>query len=77
MPCNTCVLTVLGGDASMEKIKESCRTAKKRKIDESTGTPTFGSDDIRRGRSDFDSLGCLRTKPGRADSEPSICMSCR
>ncbi|CAD6563819.1 MAG: hypothetical protein TREMPRED_001391 [Tremellales sp. Tagirdzhanova-0007] len=29
-----------------------------------------------RGRNGYESLGALRTKPGRADSIPSICMSC-
>ncbi|OBZ85466.1 tRNA-specific adenosine deaminase 1, partial [Choanephora cucurbitarum] len=31
---------------------------------------------VQRGRFGFDQLGILRTKPGRLDSEPSICMSC-
>lgn len=30
-----------------------------------------------RGRNDLQKLGCLRTKPGRVDSEVSISMSCR
>ncbi|RKP08986.1 hypothetical protein THASP1DRAFT_29215 [Thamnocephalis sphaerospora] len=30
----------------------------------------------RRGRHDFGQVGVLRTKPGRLDSEPTICMSC-
>ncbi|KAI9313166.1 adenosine deaminase/editase [Dichotomocladium elegans] len=29
-----------------------------------------------RGRYGFDKVGVLRTKPGRVDSEPSLCMSC-
>ena len=29
-----------------------------------------------RGRNGYESLGAIRTKPGRADSIPSICMSC-
>ncbi|GJJ72346.1 tRNA-specific adenosine deaminase 1 [Entomortierella parvispora] len=32
--------------------------------------------DFRRGRIDYDSVGVLRTKPGRVDSEPTLCMSC-
>ncbi|KAI8334074.1 adenosine deaminase/editase [Choanephora cucurbitarum] len=31
---------------------------------------------VQRGRFGFDQLGILRTKPGRLDSEPSLCMSC-
>jgi tRNA-specific adenosine deaminase 1 len=29
-----------------------------------------------RGRDDYSRLGVLRTKPGRADSPPTLCMSC-
>ncbi|KAH7047686.1 adenosine deaminase/editase [Linnemannia elongata] len=31
---------------------------------------------FRRGRVDYDSVGVLRTKPGRGDSEPTLSMSC-
>ncbi|KAF9355154.1 tRNA-specific adenosine deaminase 1 [Mortierella sp. AD094] len=31
---------------------------------------------LRRGRIDYDSVGVLRTKPGRVDSEPTMSMSC-
>ncbi|KAI8138465.1 adenosine deaminase/editase [Fennellomyces sp. T-0311] len=31
---------------------------------------------FQRGRYGFDDLGVLRTKPGRLDSEPTLCMSC-
>lgn len=31
---------------------------------------------FRRGRIDYDSVGVLRTKPGRVDSEPTLSMSC-
>ncbi|KAF9966535.1 tRNA-specific adenosine deaminase 1 [Mortierella alpina] len=31
---------------------------------------------FRRGRIDYDSVGALRTKPGRVDSEPTMSMSC-
>ncbi|CAG8504322.1 7537_t:CDS:10 [Paraglomus occultum] len=34
------------------------------------------SDGFRRGRIDYESVGVLRTKPGRADSEPTLSMSC-
>jgi tRNA-specific adenosine deaminase 1 len=29
-----------------------------------------------RGRNGYENFGAIRTKPGRADSVPSICMSC-
>lgn len=35
-------------------------------------SPTAAS----RGRDDYSRLGVLRTKPGRADSPPTLCMSC-
>ncbi|KAF9213707.1 hypothetical protein BGZ59_004970 [Podila verticillata] len=31
---------------------------------------------FRRGRINYDAVGVLRTKPGRVDSEPTMCMSC-
>ncbi|CAO3624794.1 unnamed protein product [Mucor fragilis] len=34
------------------------------------------SKQFQRGRFDFNQLGILRTKPGRLDSEPTLCMSC-
>ncbi|GAN09841.1 adenosine deaminase editase [Mucor ambiguus] len=34
------------------------------------------SKQFQRGRFDFNQLGVLRTKPGRLDSEPTLCMSC-
>ncbi|GBC06088.1 hypothetical protein RclHR1_06610011 [Rhizophagus clarus] len=35
-----------------------------------------GKEGFRRGRIDYNSLGVLRTKPGRIDSEPTLSMSC-
>ncbi|PKY51099.1 adenosine deaminase/editase [Rhizophagus irregularis] len=35
-----------------------------------------GKEGFRRGRLDYNSLGVLRTKPGRVDSEPTLSMSC-
>ncbi|KAI7856344.1 adenosine deaminase/editase [Circinella umbellata] len=34
------------------------------------------NESFKRGRYGFDNLGILRTKPGRLDSEPTLCMSC-
>ncbi|ORY98727.1 adenosine deaminase/editase [Syncephalastrum racemosum] len=35
-----------------------------------------GARAFQRGRTGYNQLGILRTKPGRLDSEPSLCMSC-
>ncbi|CDH52104.1 adenosine deaminase editase [Lichtheimia corymbifera JMRC:FSU:9682] len=45
--------------------------SKRRKVSFSKEQQAF-----HRGRYGFDQLGILRTKPGRLDSEPSLCMSC-
>jgi len=34
------------------------------------------ADTVSRGRVDYHRFGALRTKPGRADSPPTACMSC-
>ncbi|KAI9246672.1 adenosine deaminase/editase [Phascolomyces articulosus] len=48
---------------------------KKRKT--STSEQQLQEEEIfQRGRYGFDYLGILRTKPGRLDSEPTLCMSC-
>lgn len=72
------------GDASMSYLIDS-QTAetnetfeilkKKQKLVHSY-TTNFRDGIILRGRSDFNSLGKLRTKPGRIDSEPTFNMSC-
>lgn len=38
--------------------------------------PKLGSQEASRGRDDYNRLGVLRTKPGRADSQPALSMSC-
>ena len=38
--------------------------------------PSLGPSAASRGRDDYSRLGVLRTKPGRADSPPTLCMSC-
>lgn len=38
--------------------------------------PTLDPTAASRGRDDYSRLGALRTKPGRADSPPTECMSC-
>ncbi|CAO3598428.1 unnamed protein product [Absidia cylindrospora] len=41
-----------------------------------SSTVTSPTLQFQRGRYDYEKLGILRTKPGRLDSEPSLCMSC-
>ncbi|KAG8903874.1 hypothetical protein FRB99_002643 [Tulasnella sp. 403] len=70
----------VGGDASMRTLAlaqdpvmaELKTESKSQRIlsGPSTGRPTV------RGRDDYEAYGVLRTKPGRADSQPSISMSC-
>ena len=38
--------------------------------------PSLARDDTARGRDNYALFGILRTKPGRADSPPTLCMSC-
>lgn len=38
--------------------------------------PSLNPDVASRGRDNYSRLGVLRTKPGRADSPPTLCMSC-
>lgn len=45
-------------------------------LKDSTIFPTLSPTAASRGRDDYSRLGVLRTKPGRADSPPTLCMSC-
>lgn len=38
--------------------------------------PSLDPSTASRGRDNYSRLGVLRTKPGRADSPPTLCMSC-
>jgi tRNA-specific adenosine deaminase 1 len=38
--------------------------------------PTPGEEGTVRGRRGYETYGAIRTKPGRADAPPSICLSC-
>ena len=38
--------------------------------------PSLDPSTASRGRDDYSRLGVLRTKPGRADSPPTLCISC-
>ncbi|KAG2184719.1 hypothetical protein INT43_000632 [Umbelopsis isabellina] len=51
--------------------------SKKRKSEDEAEQPGDAiASTIRRGRVGYQEFGILRTKPGRVDSEPSLCMSC-
>lgn len=39
-------------------------------------TPLAAPGQVVRGRNGYENFGAIRTKPGRTDSIPSICMSC-
>lgn len=45
-------------------------------LKDSTVHPTLNPTEASRGRDNYSRLGVLRTKPGRADSPPTLCMSC-
>lgn len=45
-------------------------------LKDSSNFPTLSPTAASRGRDDYSRLGVLRTKPGRADSPPTLCMSC-
>ncbi|KAI9593084.1 hypothetical protein BDF19DRAFT_415731 [Syncephalis fuscata] len=76
-------------DASMEALAAiqtndsqlAFETGKRRRIDDTNNnsnnelinTPTTSN--LQRGRYGYEQLGVLRTKPGRVDAEPTLCMS--
>ncbi|KAG0759566.1 hypothetical protein G6F57_009102 [Rhizopus arrhizus] len=86
-PCGDASMTALSNNQSLESFQQFQSGSNKRKRMEEeypsiienmyvnkkqkTSTQQF-----RRGRFEFDQLGILRTKPGRLDSEPTLCMSC-
>lgn len=45
-------------------------------LKDSTSWPSWSPTKISRGRDNYSLYGILRTKPGRADSPPTMCMSC-
>ena len=67
----------LGGDASMGYLAytQDARMASL-KSQSAHLFPKLGSQEASRGRDDYNRLGVLRTKPGRADSQPALSMSC-
>jgi len=66
---------MVGGDASMQflaSVQDKDMAALKNSSVPPDLCPTAAS----RGRDNYARLGVLRTKPGRADSPPTSCMSC-
>ena len=64
-----------GGDASMCFLA-SYQDEEMAKIKESSVFEALPKGVASRGRDNYSLLGVLRTKPGRADSLPTLCMSC-
>ncbi|KAG9014290.1 hypothetical protein FRB90_005468 [Tulasnella sp. 427] len=71
LPCGdaSTLLLSLAQDPAMAELKESSRAT-------SLSSATDVKALVGRGRDDYSALGMLRTKPGRADSPPTISMSC-
>jgi tRNA-specific adenosine deaminase 1 len=63
-----------GGDAST-RLLASMQDEEMAALKDSTPIP-FNLDATSRGRDNYSRLAVLRTKPGRADSLPTLCMSC-
>ncbi|CAA7259495.1 unnamed protein product [Cyclocybe aegerita] len=72
---NLYVSTVPCGDASM-RFLASVQDEETASLKNSSVFPTLDSTEASRGRDNYTRLGVLRTKPGRADSPPTLCMSC-
>lgn len=64
-----------GGDASTRFLAFS-QDAEMAALKDSTLFPELPSNIASRGRDNYGRYGVLRTKPGRADSPPTTCMSC-
>ncbi|KAF9535065.1 hypothetical protein CPB83DRAFT_843412 [Crepidotus variabilis] len=74
---NLYVSTVPCGDASMRLIA-STQEEQMATLKNASAIPTteIDTNETSRGRDNYARLGALRTKPGRADSPPTFCMSC-
>lgn len=64
-----------GGDAST-RFLASFQDEEMAALKDSTVYPTLAQNVASRGRDNYRLYGVLRTKPGRADSPPTLCMSC-
>ncbi|KAF9008846.1 adenosine deaminase/editase [Cyathus striatus] len=72
---NLYISTVPCGDAST-RLLASLQDEVVAVLKDSTTYPTLHSSIASRGRDNYSRLGVLRTKPGRADSPPTLSMSC-
>ena len=66
---------ITGGDASM-RFLASVQDEEMATLKSTSNFLELDPSDASRGRDDYSRLGVLRTKPGRADSPPTLCMSC-
>ena len=64
-----------GGDAST-RFLASFQDAEMAALKDSAPFPELPPNMASRGRDNYSLYGVLRTKPGRADSPPTLCMSC-
>lgn len=64
-----------GGDASM-RFLASYQDEETAKLKNATVFESLPKGTTSRGRNNYALFGALRTKPGRADSPPTLCMSC-
>ncbi|KII95943.1 hypothetical protein PLICRDRAFT_34893 [Plicaturopsis crispa FD-325 SS-3] len=69
------ISTVPCGDASM-RFLASTQDKEMATLKDSASFPALPPNTASRGRDNYSLYGVLRTKPGRADSPPTICMSC-
>lgn len=65
----------VGGDASTRYLG-STQDEAMAALKNSSNFPEHASNTAARGRDNYSLYGVLRTKPGRADSPPTLCMSC-
>ncbi|KAF9057781.1 adenosine deaminase/editase [Panaeolus papilionaceus] len=72
---NFYVSTLPCGDASMRYLASN-QDEEMAAFKNSSDFPTLDPMAPSRGRDNYTRLGVLRTKPGRADSPPTLCMSC-
>ncbi|GLB33462.1 putative adenosine-deaminase (editase) [Lyophyllum shimeji] len=69
------VSTMPCGDASM-RFLAAVQDEEMAALKDSAVYAPLGPNEASRGRDNYARLGVLRTKPGRADSPPTFCMSC-
>ena len=75
IPLNTSEHRYTGGDASTRYLA-SFQDAEMAALKDSGVAPTPSPNGAARGRDNYSLYGVLRTKPGRADSPPTLSMSC-